>query len=299
MTANNSNSGPPEDNLDDNNCRICYEPITDRALTDTCSHAFCNHCLRQWSQTHTICPFCRRRYRNIRANYRSEFDYDLIPINEDFSIPQDMIALENQNQQLDDYRRYQTIQRQHLEQLFIAIVALNPASDEYIRTNHLIAITFDRIERTVNLINILSHNIHNLGFEEEFFHPLNIQQEVQQIGHQVIQDIQDIDDDLDDEDTASIRDENVDIPLPVGPPPLNNNVNLNREPNVEQNLRVDSNSDLQNFSQNSQILRNPFDNEEEEDSEENGDNGEEEDNEEEDNEEEEVYDEEENDDNNQ
>ena len=75
-TSNTGTTGPINAEI----CRICLEPITERSLTDTCLHAFCLTCLRQWADRHDVCPFCRRVFRNILANYVSNTDFRIIPV---------------------------------------------------------------------------------------------------------------------------------------------------------------------------------------------------------------------------
>ena len=70
------NDKKPNGEQNDSNCKICLNVISNRATTDTCHHSFCFDCLRQWSQTHNECPFCRRLYHNIIYNIRLETQFD-------------------------------------------------------------------------------------------------------------------------------------------------------------------------------------------------------------------------------
>ncbi|WIA22848.1 hypothetical protein OEZ86_009796 [Tetradesmus obliquus] len=46
---------------DTNVCRICMAEVSDAASVKGCSHAFCYHCLHQWTSTRRspLCPICR------------------------------------------------------------------------------------------------------------------------------------------------------------------------------------------------------------------------------------------------
>jgi len=53
-------------------CPICMNPVTDRALTDTCLHEFCVKCIKEWTDTqHNMCPVCRQKYTKIISNIES------------------------------------------------------------------------------------------------------------------------------------------------------------------------------------------------------------------------------------
>ena len=45
---------------DAEDCPICYEPLKD-PLTTSCKHSFCLICLRDWLETASTCPCCRKK----------------------------------------------------------------------------------------------------------------------------------------------------------------------------------------------------------------------------------------------
>ena len=57
-------------------CPICLTAISNRALTDTCSHEFCFECISQWSTNHNRCPICRQTYTNIKYNIVSDQTFE-------------------------------------------------------------------------------------------------------------------------------------------------------------------------------------------------------------------------------
>ena len=64
------------DEIGNPDCPICLSRVEDRAYTNTCLHEYCYPCIREWSQSNNRCPVCRKVYRTIVHNIRSNQDYD-------------------------------------------------------------------------------------------------------------------------------------------------------------------------------------------------------------------------------
>ncbi|XP_002129481.2 uncharacterized protein LOC100178429 [Ciona intestinalis] len=70
-------------------CPICLSPPENKAITDTCFHAFCFSCLKEWSKVKVECPLCKSKFRHIIYNVVADDDYD------EFLVP---VPLENDNE---------------------------------------------------------------------------------------------------------------------------------------------------------------------------------------------------------
>ncbi|CAK8688504.1 unnamed protein product [Clavelina lepadiformis] len=57
-------------------CAICLAPPENKAVTDSCFHAFCFSCLKEWSKVKAVCPLCKNEFRYILYNVRANDDYD-------------------------------------------------------------------------------------------------------------------------------------------------------------------------------------------------------------------------------
>lgn len=66
----------------DKACPICLNAITDRAQADACRHEFCRTCLVEWSGNHNRCPMCRQIYHNVLHNFKSDTEYEEMPVAE-------------------------------------------------------------------------------------------------------------------------------------------------------------------------------------------------------------------------
>ncbi|KAF6201582.1 hypothetical protein GE061_003974 [Apolygus lucorum] len=59
----------------DVSCPICLAEITNKAVTDSCSHSFCFACLSEWSKVKPECPLCKLKFSVIKHTFKSEGDY--------------------------------------------------------------------------------------------------------------------------------------------------------------------------------------------------------------------------------
>lgn len=58
------------------NCTICLEAITDRAVAVPCNHlSFDFVCLAQWLQEHTTCPLCKAEVVKVQYDWRDPEDF--------------------------------------------------------------------------------------------------------------------------------------------------------------------------------------------------------------------------------
>ncbi|KAF5368010.1 hypothetical protein D9758_004375 [Tetrapyrgos nigripes] len=65
----------PED-LEENNCSICLQPMRDRTLLPVCSHEFCFECLLIWSEKSRRCPLCTQNMgEHVIHHIRGRYDY--------------------------------------------------------------------------------------------------------------------------------------------------------------------------------------------------------------------------------
>uniref|UniRef100_A0A0A9YTV6 E3 ubiquitin-protein ligase Topors n=1 Tax=Lygus hesperus TaxID=30085 RepID=A0A0A9YTV6_LYGHE len=60
----------------DVDCPICFENITNEAVTNTCRHKFCFSCLSEWSKVKPECPLCKHRFSIIFHTINSKGDYE-------------------------------------------------------------------------------------------------------------------------------------------------------------------------------------------------------------------------------
>ena len=72
-------------------CPVCLATITNRAVTDSCSHEFCFECISQWSANHNRCPICRQIYSNIKYNIVSNESFEELPVEEQPELEEDQI----------------------------------------------------------------------------------------------------------------------------------------------------------------------------------------------------------------
>ncbi|THU96794.1 hypothetical protein K435DRAFT_83093 [Dendrothele bispora CBS 962.96] len=64
------------DDLEENNCSICLQPMVDRTLVPACSHEFCFDCLMIWSEQSRRCPLCTQNMGDhVIHHIRSRYDY--------------------------------------------------------------------------------------------------------------------------------------------------------------------------------------------------------------------------------
>ncbi|KAI9449351.1 hypothetical protein BJY52DRAFT_1126851 [Lactarius psammicola] len=62
--------------VDDDQCTICLQPIVDRTVVPTCSHEFCFECLMVWSEQSRRCPLCAQNIGDhLIHRIRSTYDY--------------------------------------------------------------------------------------------------------------------------------------------------------------------------------------------------------------------------------
>uniref|UniRef100_A0A8C8AF83 RING-type E3 ubiquitin transferase n=1 Tax=Otus sunia TaxID=257818 RepID=A0A8C8AF83_9STRI len=48
-------------------CLICWNTLSNAALTMTCLHRFCFSCIRWWAEINPECPLCRGTGRDWRS----------------------------------------------------------------------------------------------------------------------------------------------------------------------------------------------------------------------------------------
>lgn len=58
------------------NCSICLGRCCNKCFTDACMHFFCFTCLVEWSKIKAECPLCKKPFRSIIHNVKSENSYD-------------------------------------------------------------------------------------------------------------------------------------------------------------------------------------------------------------------------------
>lgn len=58
------------------NCSICLGRCCNKCFTDACMHYFCFSCLVEWSKIKAECPLCKKAFRSIIHNVKSENNYD-------------------------------------------------------------------------------------------------------------------------------------------------------------------------------------------------------------------------------
>lgn len=83
LPPNNSASPDCNSDSDDNersgspiNCSICLGRCCNKCFTDACMHFFCFTCLVEWSKIKAECPLCKKPFRSIIHNVKSENTYD-------------------------------------------------------------------------------------------------------------------------------------------------------------------------------------------------------------------------------
>eukprot|EP00727_Mastigamoeba_balamuthi_P006566 m51a1_g253 hypothetical protein (264) ;mRNA; r:198743-199646 len=58
-------------------CPICLSPAEDPSLLDQCFHVYCFTCALMWSRIARACPTCKRPFRSIIHNVRSDTVFDV------------------------------------------------------------------------------------------------------------------------------------------------------------------------------------------------------------------------------
>ena len=48
-----------------NNCTICLEEVTNKAILNNCCHEYCYDCIKQWSDSSNLCPLCKKSFTYI------------------------------------------------------------------------------------------------------------------------------------------------------------------------------------------------------------------------------------------
>ncbi|KAG0696482.1 hypothetical protein DFH29DRAFT_196622 [Suillus ampliporus] len=65
-----------DEDLGDDHCVICLQPLVDRTVIPTCSHEFCFECISIWAEQSLKCPLCSRLLGEYLIHHiRSQFDY--------------------------------------------------------------------------------------------------------------------------------------------------------------------------------------------------------------------------------
>ncbi|KAG1719560.1 uncharacterized protein EDB91DRAFT_1257568 [Suillus paluster] len=65
-----------DEDLGDDHCVICLQPLVDRTVIPTCSHEFCFECISIWAEQSRKCPLCSQLIGEyIIHHIRSQFDY--------------------------------------------------------------------------------------------------------------------------------------------------------------------------------------------------------------------------------
>ena len=164
--ANNGKEDVNNNVEEDQLCRICLEPMTEISLTDTCFHPFCFECLRQWSLTHDICPFCRRVFNNILANYSSATRFRVIAVTPQFHIPyrdfdESLVVIQDLIHQIRDLEHYSNTLQQMIIRALIALNQIDPNSIEYIENLQMIENTEQLIEENRQTIAMILHDLRN------------------------------------------------------------------------------------------------------------------------------------------
>lgn len=62
-TTSKTDSEQPQQNFnvqEELQCSICTEMFV-KAVTLSCSHTFCQYCIKQWQKNKVVCPICRAR----------------------------------------------------------------------------------------------------------------------------------------------------------------------------------------------------------------------------------------------
>ncbi|XP_042236226.1 E3 ubiquitin-protein ligase Topors-like [Homarus americanus] len=68
---------PPSDGspISDDTCPICLGHINNKCVANSCLHAFCLVCLKEWSKQKAVCPLCKLSFTTIMYDIKSETEY--------------------------------------------------------------------------------------------------------------------------------------------------------------------------------------------------------------------------------
>lgn len=76
ISPNAKNEELADEEVDEDQCAICLQPIVDRTVVPTCSHEFCFECLMVWSEQSRRCPLCAQNIGDhLIHRIRSTYDY--------------------------------------------------------------------------------------------------------------------------------------------------------------------------------------------------------------------------------
>ncbi|KAH8980119.1 hypothetical protein EDB92DRAFT_1954303 [Lactarius akahatsu] len=76
VSPNAKNEELADEEVDEDQCAICLQPIVDRTVAPTCSHEFCFECLMVWSEQSRRCPLCAQNIGDhLIHRIRSTYDY--------------------------------------------------------------------------------------------------------------------------------------------------------------------------------------------------------------------------------
>ncbi|CAD8109471.1 unnamed protein product [Paramecium sonneborni] len=53
-------------------CIICYSPILDQGIIESCQHKFCFQCINIWAKQSLSCPQCRAGFTKINRIWKKE-----------------------------------------------------------------------------------------------------------------------------------------------------------------------------------------------------------------------------------
>ncbi len=84
-----------EEQKNSKKCAICLDIITNRCVTDICSHEFYFQCPRQWLQESSLCPLFRKVFQAIVHNFRPEKRFDVFLVNREILIRSELILRRN------------------------------------------------------------------------------------------------------------------------------------------------------------------------------------------------------------
>jgi len=68
--------------LDQDRCAICLGEIECRTELDSCTHSFCQDCIKTWSKSRRLCPLCKAEFRVLHTNIKTDgtFEEELVPV---------------------------------------------------------------------------------------------------------------------------------------------------------------------------------------------------------------------------
>ena len=157
--SSDGQSGGSDDNTIQNQCPICHNEITNRALTDSCLHEFCYQCLRQSSLHNNLCHHCWTLYSNIIHDIRSDTQFSRAPVSDPNDNPLALMSIVV-NTRLVGLRDRLTVERQRLREEMRLLREQNSELDDNQRTRmQSLMRSLTLINETTNVLNDISQDL--------------------------------------------------------------------------------------------------------------------------------------------